>query len=201
MGGDGQQSSSAIMANAAGSMHRGNAAEAASLYREAAAAARKEGSGVPPPQWPLSPRPSPIHPPSSSCPSSIAAAERANAKCSLSSLHFADIRSGATGVSVFPRPTHPTPRCAVAVERDAVMGEAEAVWQTGDKALSLQCYDRALTLAQGDDEAEGMICIGKGFALLNMGENPAALGTGPALLSSCLISLLPFPPQTLHPTP
>lgn len=46
MSGDGRQSASSIMANAASSMQQGNAAEAASLYREAAAAAREEGSGV-----------------------------------------------------------------------------------------------------------------------------------------------------------
>eukprot|EP00281_Chroomonas_sp_CCMP1168_P006556 CAMPEP_0206258706 /NCGR_PEP_ID=MMETSP0047_2-20121206/26077_1 /ASSEMBLY_ACC=CAM_ASM_000192 /TAXON_ID=195065 /ORGANISM="Chroomonas mesostigmatica_cf, Strain CCMP1168" /LENGTH=110 /DNA_ID=CAMNT_0053685497 /DNA_START=167 /DNA_END=496 /DNA_ORIENTATION=+ len=55
-------------------------------------------------------------------------------------------------------------------ERDAYMGRAEALWQTGDKHTSLLCYDSALKLAEGEDTLEALINIGKGFALLSIGE-------------------------------
>ena len=49
---------------------------------------------------------------------------------------------------------------------------AERLWQQGKRKEALELYDKALehVRAEGDKSKEGMICLGKGFALLNVGE-------------------------------
>lgn len=114
MGSEDERAASMIMAHASGVMHRGETVEAASLFREAGAAARSEGSG----------------------------------KSSLVVLHPSpptDLQMILVSGAVWALTR--TSR-AVSMERDALMGEAEALWHAGNKASSLDCYDKALELVR-----------------------------------------------------
>lgn len=62
-------------------------------------------------------------------------------------------------------------------ERQALLGAAEARWQLGDKTAALVCYDRALGNAvdAGDKDGEAQVLLGKGFALMSIGEGGRAV--------------------------
>jgi hypothetical protein len=52
---------------------------------------------------------------------------------------------------------------------DIHLALAESTWKAGDKKASVTHYDAALVacVADGDKSKEGMVCMGKGFALLD----------------------------------
>jgi len=55
---------------------------------------------------------------------------------------------------------------------DSLLMQAEAEWQKGDHDIALTHYDTALEMLRqsGDTDKEGMVCMGKGFALVNINQ-------------------------------
>jgi len=55
---------------------------------------------------------------------------------------------------------------------DSLLMQAEADWQKGEHDTALAHYDTALEMLRqsGDTDKEGMVCMGKGFALVNINQ-------------------------------